>query len=193
MKKYYVVILLYGISLQAMDDAFLIALADGNLTCADSQLTFPNLQGGTAHLAISYLDTFVPSVRKKLERAKTKKDVQENFPELTDYQAYSMLAAHIIFIKKSDLTAFDDPRFEADIFPDFRNRKAEASRQISYVRDRLITVMSSKDAKGSETRINAKKEADIKLLLVLQMHPWNKPLHHLVLEKLESGELEQAE
>jgi hypothetical protein len=53
--------------------------------------------------------------------------------------------------------------------------------------------MSSKDAKGSETRINAKKEADIKLLLVLQMHPWNKPLHHLVLEKLESGELEQAE
>jgi len=193
MRKYFVGILLYGISLQAMDDAFLIALADGNLTCVDSQLTFPDLQGGTVCLPISCLDTFVPAARKKLELAKTKEEIQKNFSDLNDYQRYSMLAAYIFFIEKSDLTAFNDPRFEADKFPDFRNEKTEAARKINYVRDGLMNIMGNNGAKGSGARVNANREANIKLLFALQMHPWNKPLHHLVLEKLESGELEQAE
>jgi hypothetical protein len=176
---------------EARRAAFLVALANGTLVCADNKLIFPGLldqpdHAIRLHLPISSLDSFIPAALKTLKDVETIRDVQKNFPRTTEAQAYCILAAQKIFVKKSDLEAIDDPRFEANKLPDFKNRAAvEVIGLITRNRKGLLKAM--KCEKGEN------KQSNIQILLEQPLHPWNQPLHCLVLDKIESGEIKQAE
>ncbi len=176
---------------EARRAAFLVALANGTLVCGDNKLTFPGLLDQSGHatrmyLPISSLTSFVPTALKALEKAKTKSDAQNNFPRITDTQAYCIFAAHILFIKKSDLEAIDDPRFEANKRPEFKNLASKD------VRDRIIGYRQGL-VKAMKCESGEYKQDNIKILLEQPMHPWTKPLHILVDELNESEMIKKAE
>jgi hypothetical protein len=179
--------------------AFVVALAEGGASLATIKgnknqprkrfIQFHELRGfSNVSVPLNEVPTFLKSSLDNLKVADTKEAAQNAFPFLSQEHVYRLTAAYKVLITKKDLTVFGDERFAADVIHTAGKYTVEhIQKAYGERREALLKVLTTMDPH------NVKVVKNVETMLGLPMQPWVKPLHLLVLEKIEAGQLKKAE